>query len=255
MEIPEIKYTQRRVREGNGEITAHSHNNWELVCYLDGGGELITEHSVFTYSGGNIALIPPGERHSERNISRSELIFTVFATTDELRDGMYTVDGEIMRLAELMSAASSVRTLEEQTAARLYLQIILLKLRGMETAAGLPVGESNPSLESAFRYISDYYNTVIDPRELAASVGYSYDRFRHIFKERFGITPKQMILYKRIDAAKQLLCADAKISGIARECGFGSASQFNVIFRKTQGITPGEYRARSRRPSNPSAES
>jgi AraC family transcriptional activator of pobA len=130
----------------------------------------------------------------------------------------------------------------DQAVASLYLQILLLKLSGCQSTGYEAAAGENPSLESACRYICDYYNTDIRLDELAASVGYSPDRFRHIFKERFGISPKQLILFNRFKAAKQLLAGDEKIENIAKTCGFGSSSQFNMMFKKTQKMTPGQYR-------------
>jgi AraC family transcriptional activator of pobA len=159
---------------------------------------------------------------------------------------MFTGDAELSAAALHMVTAMAERSVGSEQIAAMYLSIILLRLRLRDSAEGEQVEEKNRSLDSVFRYIFDYYNTDIKPQELAASVGYSYDRFRHIFKEKYGITPKQMILYKRLDAAKQQLRRDGKIENIARSCGFGSATQFNVIFKKTQGMTPSEYRAREK---------
>ena len=47
----------------------------------------------------------------------------------------------------------------------------------------------------------------------------------------------------RIDAAKMsMLVADKTFSEISEETGFGDERYFNRIFKKYEGITPGEYR-------------
>jgi transcriptional regulator GlxA family with amidase domain len=43
-------------------------------------------------------------------------------------------------------------------------------------------------------------------------------------------------------AKKLLVDTNGKISDIAVECGFGSASYFSKVFVKNEGITPAEYR-------------
>lgn len=247
MDLPEIKYALRRTRPENNVITFHSHGSWELICYLGGQGRVETERKIYTYSENNILLLPPHHRHSESNISQTELVFVVFdAGSIECREGMYTGDGELSSLAARIAADCRSGREGDIVAARLYLQILLLKLSDRRGGSYQSAGRQNPSLESAFRYICDYYNTDIRLDELAASVGYSADRFRHIFKEKFGISPKQLIIYNRLNAAKRMLMTDEKIETVARACGFGSASQFNVLFRNAERMTPGEYRRRER---------
>ena len=47
----------------------------------------------------------------------------------------------------------------------------------------------------------------------------------------------------RIEYAKELLLTtNQKVNEIAEECGFSSASYFNVVFRKQVGVSPGAYR-------------
>ena len=78
-----------------------------------------------------------------------------------------------------------------------------------------------------FFYIRSNLSEDVDFRKLAADIGYSYDRFRHLFTETIGQSPKQYLLAARFEEAKRLLRnTDGKISGIAADCGckfyFGS---------------------------------
>ena len=247
MNLPKIEYALRRIRAAGENVTLHMHDTWELVMYISGEGRCICNDLSYEYSAGSICLIPPNTHHKEINRTETDLIFCSFVPSGAgCREGMFDGDAELSAAAIQMVKAMTERSAGAEQIAAMYLSIILLRLGLRDSAEGEQVEEKNRSLDSAFRYIFDYYNTDIKPRELAASVGYSYDRFRHIFKEKYGVTPKQMILYKRLDAAKQQLRRDGKIENIARSCGFGSATQFNVIFKKTQGMTPGEYRAREK---------
>lgn len=247
MQLPKIEYALRRTRAAGENVTSHIHDTWELVLYISGEGKCICNELSYEYSAGSICLIPPHTHHKETNKTETDLVFCSFVPGDaHCAAGMFEGDAELSDAALHMVHAMTERGVGAEQIAAMYLSIILLRLKLRDSAEGEQVEEKNRSLDSAFRYIFDYYNTDIKSRELAASVGYSYDRFRHIFKEKYGITPKQMILYKRLDAAKQQLRRDGKIENIARSCGFGSATQFNIIFKKTQGMTPSEYRAREK---------
>lgn len=78
---------------------------------------------------------------------------------------------------------------------------------------------------------------------LPQKVGYSYHRYRHIFKEKVGVSPHQYLIVQRIEAAKLLLKrSHATVTQIAYRCGFTSSSYFCQCFKKRVGVTPKEYR-------------
>lgn len=249
MQLPTIRYALDRTREADSTIPIHLHQTWELVYYLSGSGQSRIGDTVYSYSAGNVCLVPPEVGHSEVISEQTHVVFCTFDCPEDgidCRGGMYSGDEESVALIQHISKIKYLRDDVEATVASLYLSIILTRLAAQSGLEGAAAPSDGRSLESACQYIHEYYNTNIDLPELAATVGYSYDRFRHIFRERYGIPPKQMILYKRLSAAKNLLRGDGKITNIARQCGFSSASQFNATFRRTQGMTPSEYRRRDR---------
>ena len=60
-------------------------------------------------------------------------------------------------------------------------------------------------LENVAHYIDQNFTTNIDINALANLSGYSYHRFRHIFKEHFSLSPKQYILNRQLEHATDLL--------------------------------------------------
>lgn len=66
-----------------------------------------------------------------------------------------------------------------------------------------------------------------------------------VFKENTGFTVNNYILQRRILKAKnELRFTNKTLDLIAEECGFEGANYFIRIFKKIEGITPGEYRKR-----------
>lgn len=64
-----------------------------------------------------------------------------------------------------------------------------------------------------------------------------------LFKEVGGVSFKKYVTNRRIERAKYLLTSsDLKMSEIAQQCGFASASYFARIFRNAEDISPAEYR-------------
>lgn len=64
-----------------------------------------------------------------------------------------------------------------------------------------------------------------------------------LFKEQFGMTIVSYITLIRITQAKQLLrFSDMPIENIAYDVGFADANYFSRIFKRTEGVSPGEFR-------------
>jgi AraC-like DNA-binding protein len=51
----------------------------------------------------------------------------------------------------------------------------------------------------------------------------------------------------RIEHAKTLLASDETLTAIAESCGFGSFRTFMRVFKKREGITPGQFKAMQNR--------
>lgn len=79
-------------------------------------------------------------------------------------------------------------------------------------------------------------------KEMADFCGYSISRFSALYKEKFGISPKQDFLRARIElAARMLRYTNASITDIAIDCGFQSIYYFSKHFKDAKGISPREY--------------
>ena len=70
----------------------------------------------------------------------------------------------------------------------------------------------------------------------------------HAFKREYGISPINDMISLRIRESKYLLAeTDLSMSQIAQLLGFSSLSYFSQVFRKTQGLSPMEYRHNTKR--------
>lgn len=80
--------------------------------------------------------------------------------------------------------------------------------------------------------------------ELSAVVHMSPYHFARLFKKSAGVSPRQFVIRRRIEAATILLAhRQAPIGDVARAVGFRSQSHFTSTFRRVTGVTPGHYGA------------
>ena len=92
-------------------------------------------------------------------------------------------------------------------------------------------------------WLDTHYTEKVNLDELAKQ--FFIDKFylTKIFKEQYGITINTYISQKKITAAKQLLrFSDKTIEQISAEIGICDNNYFTRLFKKIEGVTPGEYR-------------
>jgi AraC-like DNA-binding protein len=111
---------------------------------------------------------------------------------------------------------------------------------------GDPTGKSAvPSREQAFEgsieYIEDLFHTPIRVKDLADMCGISSRRYSDIFKQRTGKTVVQYLNEKRIAYAQERLRETGQIMYAAVAAGFSDATHFYRVFKRSTGVTPGQY--------------
>ena len=70
----------------------------------------------------------------------------------------------------------------------------------------------------------------------------------NVFKNKYGITPYQYFLDKKIDAAKTYLThTNISIGAISKTLHYEDQQYFSSSFKKTVGCSPVEYRRKTRK--------
>lgn len=98
-------------------------------------------------------------------------------------------------------------------------------------------------LRLATAYVHDHLHLNLDLDTIAEAACLSKFHFIRIFKEAYDQTPRQYIISKRLERARDLLIhSDRSFCEICQEVGLKDASTFGRLFKKTYGTTPGKYR-------------
>ena len=107
--------------------------------------------------------------------------------------------------------------------------------------------ETISDIERAVHYFNENYNKPISIEQYAQEHLMSVNWFIHSFKEVMNVPPMQYIVSLRIAAAKGYLeNSDKNINEISNIVGYENALYFSRLFKKYTGMTPTEYKKRSK---------
>jgi AraC-like DNA-binding protein len=122
---------------------------------------------------------------------------------------------------------------------------------------GLPIGlagisrdlhapdRSTPAyarVAGALAQIQAHYADALPLVELARGAQMSVAQLERYVQRLTGLTPKQLIIKTRLEAATRLLAGPDSVAAVAHACGYADQSAFCRQFRATVGLTPTQYR-------------
>lgn len=101
-------------------------------------------------------------------------------------------------------------------------------------------------VNAALKIIDYNYCTNISIEKIAEYLSVDPAYFSRKFADKMHLSPKQYIISKRIERAKELLCStDANIFEISNSVGYDDQFYFCRIFKKYTNLSPSEYRQKN----------
>ena len=102
------------------------------------------------------------------------------------------------------------------------------------------------------RYMQTHYQEKLSLEELGQVFHMSPKYFSSFFQKHFSRNLTEYVTSIRIECAKKILVeSDADMELVSQQAGFSSSSYFIRIFRKSLGLTPGQYRKKYKNNSQP----
>lgn len=232
-------------------VLPQSHSCYEIVFYANGHGRTTINQEIYNYKDMDMVVIPPNIVHDEKSELSTEVYCVLFQLSGlDLNSNYYAFEPGFSdlifeKMTEIRDAYLAREPFFESYINSLIQQIVITIFRHDKTNPDQPtMDEQNKrAIELSKKLLKEkiYLNT--DLSVIAENIGYSYDYFRHIFKDYVGMSPKQYQLEQKMNRAKELLLhSELNIQDIAKQCGFGSAIAFNDFFTKKLKITPLKFR-------------
>ena len=127
----------------------------------------------------------------------------------------------------------------------LQMQEILMERFRMllQSTNNMTVNTDNQMITAVCDYIAAHYQENISLGAIAEHMGYSSKYMSKLFKESMNWNLSDYINYVRIEKAKELLSETTEtMERIQEMVGIPSRTTFLRVFKKFEGITPGQYR-------------
>lgn len=243
----------------------HTHYFTELFYVQKGNGRLHAEQEVIPLQKDDFVIINPHVRHTETSLDNTPMEYVILG----IEGIRFSFDGQkdyitfsCQNYKEPLMFYFTAMLKEMETKQKHYelicknlLEMLIIHLIRF-TDFQFDVIASSPKINRECslvkRYIDANYSEDLSLAFLAELVHLNKYYLVHAFTESYGISPMNYLNEKRIGNSRELLATtDYKIAEIARLSGFSSQSYFSQSFRKSCGISAGEYRKAMKRQNAP----
>lgn len=120
-------------------------------------------------------------------------------------------------------------------------QIIISAIRTVKDTE-LEIGEITLLVEKVDQFLDDNHEFMGPIEDLFERLGVTRSRGYEIFHRTTGLNPKEYIIRRKIEFAKQMLLENRNITSIAFDLGFSSSQNFATVFKKLTCLTPSDYK-------------
>ena len=252
--LPFIFHTDNTSRR---RITSNWHENIELLCFIEGRGNLKCGSETYPVEAGDIAVINPNVLHMtegeliyhcliiDRSFCESNGIPILSLYFREIIKSESLFKNFIQTVESIKSARSDQSPLCAAPTVRYRVLGLLLELCENHIMSETPEKKihsaSSERVKTVMTYMRQNYAKSITLDEIANLVGVSKYHLSREFKLLAGTTIFDSLNIIRCKEARHRLAEGATVFEAATDCGFENLSYFSRTFKKYTGQLPSEY--------------
>ena len=242
---------------GDWHSVPHTHNHTELFYIVGGRGQFRIQDQLYPVNPNNLVIINPNVTHTEVSLNAQPLEYIVLGiegvelATGENSNGQFCILDHYESVEISGCLRNILREMEQKSpghedVCQAYMEILIIRLM-RNTALAVPteprIISGNRQCAAVRRYIDMHFKEPLTLEQLAEEAHINKYYLSHAFKREYGVSPINYMITRRIEESKYLLAeTDLSMSQIAQLLGFSSLSYFSQVFRRTQSVSPMEYR-------------
>lgn len=242
---------------GDWHSVPHTHNHIELFYITGGNGQFLIEDQLYPVNANHLIIINPNVTHTEVSLNAQPLEYIVLgiegielAISDNSNGRFCILDhfesAEIHSCLRNILREMEMKNTGYEDVCQAFMEILIIRLmRSTDLAvpAEPQIITGNKQCAAVRRYIDLHFKESLSLDQLAEEAHMNKYYLSHAFKREYGVSPINYMIGKRLDESKYLLSeTDLSMSQIAQLLGFSSLSYFSQVFRRTQSVTPMEFR-------------
>lgn len=242
---------------GDWHSVPHIHNHTELFFILGGKGQFLIDDQLYPVDVNNLVIINPNVIHTEVSLNAQPLEYIVLGiegvelVTSEVSNGQFSILDHYESMDISSCLRNILREMEQKNTGhedvcQAYMEILIIRLMrntALTVSTDAQAVSGNRQCAAVKRYIDLHFKEPLTLEQLAQESHINKYYLSHSFKQEYGISPINYMINRRIEESKYLLAeTDLSLSQIAQLLGFSSLSYFSQVFRRTQSLTPMEYR-------------
>ena len=254
------EYTKKTFTEG-----LHVHNYYELVIYVDGNINYITDSHIANPKPYSVIWFKPEQMHTATLLSASKYERYVFYFSDDFfvlndtkvpmtnfmncqNSNMFTPD--ISQTNEIKSILNKIdaHIKSDNFYSGLLVKALIVELFAIFNDADIVVEKHVLSTDFCMEiknYIDTEYASILTLSDISEKFHYSREHISRKFKDAFNISISDYIAKRRVLESLPLL-NEMLTSRAAYEVGFKSQSAYISAFVKNMGCLPSEYKKYSK---------
>lgn len=238
----------------NSYFKAHSHNEYELIFFVQGDVNYTVENKKFALNKYDLIITRPTVYHNitfNKKCDYDRYVFLLPSTGffAEILNSLPS-DTNVVNCAEDSVIIENFKKLDfyeenytEEEFKTLMLSLlteICYKLKYKNNSSLASYKPLPDIIKNAIEYINTNLFTIKDVLEISNALFVSKNYFFRVFKEELKIPPKKYIVNKRLLRAQIMLKSGEKPTTVYLDCGFDNYTSFYKQYVKRFGYSPSE---------------
>lgn len=234
--------------------------SYHILYCKDGKGILKIENKEYEIGRGDVFFFRPDIPHeyypTEEPWQTRWVIFSGNSISDII-DYMDFGNSEVFSLPSLTDFDLQINALSDmfwcsdlnkEIKTSMLMYKLLIKMdeyrNRTQNSGGMTKHEKYEKLSPVIDMLNTNYHQDLSLEDMANVIGVTTNHLCRLFNQVYGITPLKYLTQLRLNMAKHYLSSPQimRIKDIAPAVGFKDTSYFISVFKKTEGMTPDEFR-------------
>lgn len=230
--------------------------DFQWLQALSGTGELTVREQRYIVKPGQGFFLFPNEAHAYRPLVEpwdvhwisfnGNLMPSLLKQAGIRRSGVFTTtasDSLITHMKSIYSMSLAGHPFMGMECSKLLYAFLLDLMRNVWTSSP-STAHNYMKLHPVTQYIEAHYDQTITIDEMAQCIGVSAQHLCHLFKITLKMRPMEYVNRERINKSKEWMFREPgmKMQEISLLVGFETASYFSYVFKKTEGMSPEQFK-------------